>query len=385
MKKEPIKFEVIEYDQTLSGFVELLETARRNVARSANAIMTATYWEIGRRIVEIEQQGQERAEYYGDEIVDRLSEDLSKRFGRGFKRSNLFQMRQFYLTYQNIVQTLSGQSQEKLQTLSAQSSLKEIAGNFLLSWSHYVKLLAVKDTNARNFYEAEALRGGWTVRQLDRQINSLFYGRALLSKNKMAMLTKGAKPKLEDFVSADEEIRDPFVLEFLNLKDEYSESELEAAIIEHLEKFLLELGGDFTFVGRQKRLRIDDEWFRVDLVFYHRRLRCLVLIDLKIGKLSHSDVGQMHLYCNYAADNWTHAEENPPVSLILCSSKGEALAKYALSNLPNTHFSPRISDDFARRKNLASRTRTHPTSLARIEKVMFIAVGDSKKKKSSDF
>lgn len=324
MKKETTRLEVIKYDKTLSGFVELLETARRNVARSANAIMTATYWEIGRRIVEIEQQGKERAEYYGDEIVERLGKDLTKRFGRGFGRRNLFQMRQFYQVYQKIV-----------QTMSAQSSLKDIAQNFPLSWSHYVKLLAVKDEKAREFYEAEALRGGWTVRQLDRQIDSLFYQRALLSKNKAAMLFKGTKSKPEDAVSADEEIRDPFVLEFLNLRDEYSETDLESAIIEHLEKFLLELGGDFTFVGRQKRLRIDDEWFRVDLVFYHRRLRCLVLIDLKIGKLTHSDVGQMHLYCNYAADNWTHAEENPPVGLILCSSKGEALAKYSLDNLPN--------------------------------------------------
>jgi predicted nuclease of restriction endonuclease-like (RecB) superfamily len=222
-----------------------------------------------------------------------------------------------------------------LQTLSAKFDLRDIAKQFPLSWSHYVKLLAVKDVDARSFYEAESLRGGWTVRQLDRQINSQFYTRALLSKNKAAMLTKGAKPQSEDEISADEQIKDPFVLEFLNLKDEYSESELEAAIIEHLEKFLLELGTDFAFVGRQKRLRIDDEWFRVDLVFYHRRLRCLVLIDLKLGKLTHADIGQMHLYCNYAAENWTLPEENPPVGLILCSAKGESLAKYALSNLPN--------------------------------------------------
>lgn len=244
-------------------------------------------------------------------------------------------MRQFYLAYQKIVQTLSGQSQKKLQKTSAIFDLRDIAKHLPLSWSHYVKLLAVKDEKAREFYEAEALRGGWTVRQLDRQINSLFYQRALLSKNKAAMLAEGAKAKPEDTISADEEIRDPFVLEFLNLKDEYSESEMEVAIIAHLENFLLELGGDFTFVGRQKRLRIDDEWFRVDLVFYHRRLRCLVLIDLKLGKLTHSDVGQMHLYCNYAADNWTHAEENPPVGLILCSTKGKMLAKYSLDNLPN--------------------------------------------------
>ena len=244
-------------------------------------------------------------------------------------------MRQFYSAYPNIVQTVSGQSQNIVQALSAQSDLAEIAKRFPLSWSHYVKLLATKTDEARKFYEDEALRGGWTVRQLDRQINSLFYERALLSKNKAAMLQKGQEAKPEDYIAPDEEIRDSFVLEFLNLKDEYSETELEEAIIKHLESFLLELGAEFAFVGRQKRLRIDDEWFRVDLVFYQRRLRCLLLIDLKLGKLSHADVGQMHLYCNYAKENWSLPEENPPVGLILCSHKGEALARYALEGLPN--------------------------------------------------
>lgn len=324
-----------DYERLLTQFVELLDASRRASARVVNSIMTATYWEIGRRIVEIEQQGKERADYYGEEIVDRLSEDLTERFGRGFKRSNLFQMRQFFLAYEKIVQTLSGQSQNIVQTPSAQFDFREISKHFPLSWSHYVKLLAVRNEDARAFYEREALRGGWSVRGLDRQINSQFYERALLSKNKAAMLEKGEKPKPEDAVSADEEIRDPFVLEFLNLKDEYSESDLEAAIIRHLEGFLLELGADFTFVGRQKRLRIDDEWFRVDLVFYHRRLRCLILIDLKLGKLTHADTGQMHLYCNYAKENWTLPEENPPVGLILCAYKGENLARYALEGLPN--------------------------------------------------
>ena len=204
-----------------------------------------------------------------------------------------------------------------------------------MSWSHYVKLLAVRDAKAREFYEAEALRGGWTVRQLDRQIGSQFYQRTLLSRNKAAMLTKGAQPRPEDAITPEEEIKDPLVLEFLNLKDEYSESELEDALIRHLEAFLLELGNDFTFVGRQKRLRIDDEWYRVDLVFYHRRLRCLVIIDLKLDKLTHADVGQMHVYCNYARAHWTLPDENPPVGLILCTGKGAALARYALEGLPN--------------------------------------------------
>jgi predicted nuclease of restriction endonuclease-like (RecB) superfamily len=311
------------YEEMLGEFVELLETSRRSAARAVNSVITATYWEIGRRIVEIEQGGETRAEY-GEELLKRLANDLTARFGRGFSRQNLQQMRLFYLAYEEIC-----------QTLSSKFEFREIAKHFPLSWSHYVKLLAVKTDDSRKFYESEALRGGWSVRQLERQINTMFYERALLSKNKAGMLKKGEKAKAEDFLTPDEEIRDPLVLEFLNLKDEYSELELEEAIIKHLENFLLELGTDFAFVGRQKRLRIDDEWFRVDLVFYHRRLRCLILIDLKLGKLTHADIGQMHLYCNYAKANWTLEAENPPVGLILCSSKGESLAKYALDGLPN--------------------------------------------------
>ena len=186
-----------------------------------------------------------------------------------------------------------------------------------------------------SFYEKEALRGGWSVRQLDRQINSQFYERTALSRNKAAMLKKGSVPLPEDVLTPEEEIKDPFVLEFLGLKDEYSESDLEEALIKQLENFLLELGGDFTFVGRQRRLRVGDEWYRVDLLFYHRRLRCLVIIDLKLGKFTHADAGQMHLYLNYAREHWTHPGENPPVGLILCAQKDHAVAKYALEGLPN--------------------------------------------------
>ncbi len=198
-----------------------------------------------------------------------------------------------------------------------------------------MRLLSVKNPTARAFYEAEALRGGWSIRQLDRQISTLFYERTALSRNKAAMLTKGAKPKPGDQVSAEEEIKDPFVLEFLGLKDEYSETRLEDALIQHLQAFLLELGGALTFVGRQRRLRIDHTWYRVDLVFFHRRLRCLLVIDLKIGPLTHADIGQMHLYLNYARAHWTEPGENPPVGLILCTERGESLARYALDGLPN--------------------------------------------------
>ena len=189
--------------------------------------------------------------------------------------------------------------------------------------------------NSRAPYHREALRGGWSVRQLDRQIASQFYERTAASRNKDAMLRKGAVASAEDSISADEEVRDPLVLEFLGLKDEYSETDLEEALLRHLENFLLELGGDFAFIGRQRRLRIGSEWYRVDLLFFHRKLRCLVVIDLKVGKFTHADAGQMHLYLNYAREHWTQIGENPPVGLILCTDKDDALAHYAMEGLHN--------------------------------------------------
>lgn len=314
-----------------SGIVEVLDAARHAAARSVNALMTASYWEIGRRIVEAEQRGKRRAGY-GEQLIERLSADLTAQFGRGFSRPNLQQMRSFFLTWP-IRQTVSSESSPA--PVARPWRLDELAQVFTLPWSAYVRLLSVKDGHARQFYEAEALRGGWSVRQLDRQINSQFYERTALSKNKAAMLVKGAVPKHEDAVTPDDAIKDPYVLEFLDLKDEYSESDLEQALIRRLEDFLLELGDGFAFVGRQRRLRIDQTWYRVDLLFFHRRLRCLVIIDLKLGALTHADVGQMHLYCNYAKEHWTFADENPPVGLILCADKGHALARYALEGLPS--------------------------------------------------
>ena len=186
-----------------------------------------------------------------------------------------------------------------------------------------MRLLSVKTVPAREFYESEAFHGGWTVRRLERQINSQFYERTALSKNKAAMLAKGQEALPEDQVLPGEEIKDPFVLEFLNLKDEYSESDLEDALLRRMEDFLLELRRDFCFIGRQRRLRVGNEWVRVDLLFFHRRLQCLVIIDLKIGKFTHADAGQMNLYLNYAREHWVHKGENPPVGLILCSEKDE--------------------------------------------------------------
>lgn len=219
------------YDGLLSEVVALIEQARRTSIQTVNAIMTATYWRVGQRIVEVEQTGEGRAEY-GEMVITRLACDLTGRFGRGFARSNLYQMRGFYLAYREIVQTVSGQSSASqitgiVQTVSGlfSDSTQMLARRFVLPWSAYVRLLAVRNESARHFFETEALRGGWSVRQLNRQIESQFYERTALSRNKGAMLAKGAKAKPDDMITPEQEIRDPYVLEFLDLKDEYSESE----------------------------------------------------------------------------------------------------------------------------------------------------------------
>jgi len=381
------------YAGLLDGVSELLDAARRTSARTVNALMTATYWEVGRRIVEVEQGGAKRAGYR-EKLVERLSSDLTRRFGRGFGQRNVECMRQFFLavprpdvrreffgtqipqtvsTESEIVpaipqtpsaesglpgnpaiplaipSTLSNESNSTptqkapspiCQTVSGKSSatpfnLADLARAFPLPWSHYVLLISrARSPEAFAFYQTEALRGGWSVRQLQRQMGSQFYERTALSRNKAAMLAKGAKPQPGDEVSADEEVRHPLVLEFLGLRDEYSETDLEDALVRHLETFLLELGNDFAFVGRQRRLRIDDEWYRVDLLFFHRRLRCLVIFDLKLGRFTHADAGQIHMYLNYAREHWVQPGENPPVGVILCSSKSEALVRYATEALP---------------------------------------------------
>jgi len=324
---------LIDYSGLLKNVSLLLENARRSSARVVNSIITATYWNIGQRIVKYEQAGKLRAEY-GRALLAHLSADLTKRFGRGFSADNLETMRLFYNAYPTlkISETVSRKSSEG----GNEFNLNDLSKIFPLSWSHYV-LFVRRDisSDARNFYEMETLRCGWSVRQLERQIETRFYERTLLSKNKKVMLSKGAKLQPQDIVTPEQEIKDPYVLEFLDLKDEYSENDLEEALIRHLESFLLELGGDFAFIGRQKRLRLGNEWYRVDLVFYHRCLKCLILIDLKLGKFTHADAGQMHLYLNYAREHWTRAHENPPVGLILCADKNAAIAKYALEGLPN--------------------------------------------------
>ena len=344
------------YQTLLLSVSATIESARHAAARAVNLVITATNWDVGRQIVEFEQGGKARAEY-GAALLARLSGDLMARHGRGYGVDNLELFRRLYLAYpvewlrSNAAQNQAGLPGEISEFSIRKSSpsiksgpisestirklsLETIATAFPLSWTHYVQLVRrTKTSDVRRFYEQEALRGGWTIKQLDRQISSKFYERTLLSRNKAAMLSKGGKAHPGDAITADEEIRDPLVLEFLNLRDEYSESDLEEALIRHLETFLMELGNDFAFIGRQRRLRIGSEWYRVDLLFFHRRLRCLVVIDLKLGKFTHADAGQMHLYLNYARAHWTHDGENPPVGLILCAEKDESVAKYALENL----------------------------------------------------
>jgi predicted nuclease of restriction endonuclease-like (RecB) superfamily len=407
------------YDNWSGGIATLLDETRRHAARSVNAILTATYWEIGRRIVEFVQAGEARAQY-GNEVLERLSRDLTKKFGRGLSRQNLQLFRQFYVFNppEKICQTLCGKSwapvvggqifqmvSEKCQTASGESDgakkvqtaseksdflpnvsakstapiqqtssaellivqtlsgkssfpisatlsrkyetpdrispidltlyLDALSQAFPLSWSHYVRLLSVESPDGRKFYETEALRGGWSVRQLDRQVSTLFYERTALSKNKARLLTVGARPRPEDAVSVEEEIKSPYVLEFLNLRDDYAETDLEDALVRHLEAFLLELGNDFTFVARQKKIRVGKEWYRMDLVLFHRRMRCLFIVDLKLGRFTHADAGQMNLYVNYAAEHLTVDGENPPVGLVLCSEHDDAVAHYAMGNLKN--------------------------------------------------
>ncbi len=328
-----------EYSVVHSEIVLLLDTARSAAARSVNAVMTATYWEIGRRIVDFEQGGAGRAGY-GEALLKRLSTDLRARFGRGFGVVNLQQMRLLYQTWplEQIYQTPSDKSsadEHSVLTIRNPIELPQLAKIFPLPWSAYVSLMSVKNELARKFYETETLRCGWSVRQLDRQINSQYYERTALSKNKSAMLQKAEQAEPGDQITPEQALKDPFVLEFLNLKDEYSESDLEDALIEHLAEFLMELGDDFAFVGRQRRLRLDDNWFRVDLLFFHRRLKCLIVIDLKVGKFSYADAGQMQMYLNYAKGHWMKPGENPPIGLILCAGKGTAEAHYALEGLTN--------------------------------------------------
>jgi len=298
----------------------LLHEARSSVARNINTAMVMTYFEIGRMIVVDEQQGKKRADY-AEETLKSLSLDLTREFGKGFSERNLENMRKFYLLYATkISQTVSAKS----ETLSRISPII-----FQLSWSQYVFLIKLSE-NERKFYEIEAVKQNWSLRELERQFNSSLYERLALSRDKHRV--KELSQKGHILTTPQDAIKEPYVLEFLGLKEEssYSESDLETAIINKIEHFLLELGKGFLFVGRQKRFTFDEEHFFVDLVFYNRLLRCFVLIDLKIGKLKHQDIGQMQMYVNYYDRMIKSPDENSTIGIILCKEAKKAVVEFTL-------------------------------------------------------
>ncbi|MCD5413453.1 MAG: PDDEXK nuclease domain-containing protein [Clostridiales bacterium] len=288
-----------------SEIKEVLQLARTKAYKSVNFAMVEAYWSIGKIIVAT-QGGEGRAEY-GKNLLKELSKQLTKEFGRGFTTTNLKYMRQFYLTFQN------------------RHSLRDE-----LSWTHYRLIMRVENDNARQFYLDECVATNWSTRQLERQINSFFYERILSSKEKN--LVREEIFSLEKSKQPEDVIKDPYVLEFLGLKQSPSlyEKDLEAALIEHLQTFLLELGRGFSFVARQKRITFDGRHFYIDLVFYNYILKCFVLVDLKIGDLTHQDLGQMQMYVNYYTREVSNEEDNPPIGIVLCADKSESVVKYTL-------------------------------------------------------
>jgi len=301
-------------NSTYQSIREILEKAKSGVYRSINFAMVLAYWNIGKVIVEEEQQGKERAEY-GKALIKELSARLTKEYGKGFDESNLRNIRQFYITFPNC------------------DALRHE-----LTWTHYRLLLRIEKEDARNFYILETVDSNWSTRELERQIGSLLYERIALSKNKdkvKELSTKGhVVQKPEDI------IKDPYVLEFLNLREsrDFLESDLEQGLINKLQEFLLELGKGFAFVARQKRITIDGDHFYIDLVFYNYLLRCFLLIDLKIGKLTHKDIGQMDFYVRYFEHEVKQENDTPTIGLILCSHKNEAMVKYTLLENNNRIF-----------------------------------------------
>lgn len=309
--------ESIAVNQLVDRISGLLGNARRAIVQSVNHTMVLTYYEIGRMIIEEEQNGNKRADY-GKQLTKTLSRKLTEDFGKGFSKRNLEQMRQFYLVY------------SKAQTLSAQFENNQQYSKFQLSWSHYLKLMRIEDENERNFYEVESVKNNWSLRELSRQYDTALFTRLSLSKNKEHIQRLAKEGQL--FEKPQDAIKDPYILEFIGLpeKSAYSESELEQKLIEKLEHFILELGTGFTFVARQDRISFDDKHFRIDLVFYNRILRCFVLIDLKIGELKHQDIGQMQMYVNYYDRKVRLQDENKTIGIILCQNKSEAVVEFTL-------------------------------------------------------
>lgn len=349
------------YTQLYAYIRQLVLDARQAVSRAVDTCQVMASFEIGRRIVEHEQQGAQRAEY-GKQVLKELAHQLTGEFGRGFSRSNLEYMRKFFLVYRDRLpdksQILSGKFQpappHKSQRLSG--GLPEAAPfvqppiaqtSFRLSWSQYVFLIGIKSNEERAFYEIEAASNGWTLPELKRQFNAGLYERLALSRDQDGI--RQLAQQGQTVTAPKDLLKDPYVLEFLGLeeRDRYSENDLETAIIDKLEHFLLELGKGFLFEARQKRFTLDGDHFFVDLVFYNRLLRCYVLIDLKLGKLAHQDLGQMQMYVNYFDRYVKQDDEAPTVGILLCKMKSDALVEITLprdSNITAARYQTYLPD-----------------------------------------
>ncbi len=302
------------YQNLIQQIGGLLHQGRQQASQAVNNLLVQTYWQIGQHIVEFEQGGKAKSDY-GSELLDKLSKDLTLNYGKGFSRSNLFQMRLFYTKFQKI-QTVSGK----------------------LSWSHYVEIIKADNELEINFYTKQCEKENWSVRELKRQMKSMLFHRIALSKDKQGVLELSQNGI--EIQQAEDIIKDPYVLEFLNIpqQHQYLESELEAKLIQNLQSFLLELGKGFAFIGRQYKISIGGRHFFVDLVFYHRILKCFVLIDLKRGEIEHQDIGQMNLYLNYFRKEENTEGDNEPIGLVLGAYKDQILIEYAIENISNQLF-----------------------------------------------
>jgi predicted nuclease of restriction endonuclease-like (RecB) superfamily len=308
------KLEHNNYNQLVATIGSLLQAGKQKAFQKVNTILVETYWNIGKQIIEFEQAGEERAEY-GTEVLKALSKDLKIKFGKGFSKSNLYVMRQLYLKFP-IFQTVSGK----------------------LSWSHYAELLSVSDELAFSFYYKQTEIENWSVRELKRQVQSSLFERLALSKDKKQVLDLAEKGQI--IQTTKDIIKDPYVFEFLQLeqKDQWLEKDLEDALVNKLGQFLLELGKGFAYIGKQYKITLDNNHFFVDLVFYHRILKCFVLIDLKKGKVSHQDIGQMNMYLNYFTSEENTDSDNPPIGIVLGADKNDILVEYATAGITNQLF-----------------------------------------------
>jgi len=343
--------------------VAVLEQARSQVVRTVNSQMVLAYWHIGCLIVEEEQKGENRAEY-GQRIIEGLSRRLTEKYGKGFSTTNLWDFRRFYMVYADRrpenLRTLYGELvvPEKLHTVCGDSRREPFADiSEVLSWSHYRLLMRVENDHARSFYEIEAARNKWSTRELERQIASLLFERLLKSRDK-----KGVMELARDgnaFKKPLDIIKDPYVLEFLDLPESHRlmEGDLEEALITHLQEFLLELGSGFAFVARQKRLTLEGDHFYADLVFYHIKLKCYVIIDLKVAKLTHADLGQMQMYVHYFDREIRGEGDNPSIGLILCTDKNDAVVRYVLNEENKQIFASHYRLELPDEKKLAAELR----------------------------